>query len=42
MTVERVDSQEYRRRFAEMQAALWARLRAEATILTGQKLAARL
>jgi [ribosomal protein S18]-alanine N-acetyltransferase len=42
MTVERVDSQEYRRRFAEMQASLWARLRAEAIAPAGQKLAARL
>jgi ribosomal-protein-alanine N-acetyltransferase len=42
MTVEAVNSDDYRRKFAAMQAALWARLRAEAIPRAGQKIPARL
>jgi len=42
MTVEAVNGSEYQRRLAEMKAALWTRLRAEAIPQAGQKVAARL
>ena len=42
MTVEAVNSDDYRRKFTEMQTALWARLRAEAIPQAGQKIPARL
>jgi [ribosomal protein S18]-alanine N-acetyltransferase len=42
MTVEAVNSDDYRRKFTEMQTALWAQLRAEAISQAGQKIPARL